>query len=198
MHAARRAGLRVILRSAYHGILAPCASWRDQVVPAGDAAIQVPGCEPEAKTEGPIEHPPNAECRAAPTRTRDNASEVGSSSGLNAPYRPAAGGVALAVDPRGADSKPATRHRVAWAELLQRVFGVDALRCPRCGSTMRILAAIEDPDIARKILECLDLPARAPPLDPAPNPSTWDESDSRGTARAWDFDQTPPDEDGPP
>jgi hypothetical protein len=31
---------------------------------------------------------------------------------------------------------------------------------------MRILAAIEDPDIARKILECLKLPARAPPRVP--------------------------------
>jgi len=50
-----------------------------------------------------------------------------------------------------------------WAALLQRVFDVDALRCPRCGSTMRLLAAIEDPDVARRILECLELPARAPP-----------------------------------
>jgi len=33
---------------------------------------------------------------------------------------------------------------------------------------MRLVAAIEAPDIARKILERLDLPARAPPLDPAP------------------------------
>ena len=50
------------------------------------------------------------------------------------------------------------------AVLLQRVFEVDALRCPRCGSTMRLLAAIEDQDVARRILECLELPARAPPL----------------------------------
>ena len=54
-----------------------------------------------------------------------------------------------------------------WAALLQRVFEVDALRCPRCGSTMRLIAAIEDPMVARKILECLKLPARAPPLVPA-------------------------------
>jgi hypothetical protein len=171
----------------YHGILAPCASWRDQVVPAGDAAIQVTGCEPEAKTEGPIEHPPNAECSAAPTGTRDNAPGVGSSSALNDPYLPAAGGVALPVDPRGADSKPAIRHRRGWAELLQRVFGVDALRCPRCGSTMRIIAAIEDPDIARKILECLKLPARAPPLGPA----TADTPDPGQADDDWLFDPSP-------
>ena len=48
--------------------------------------------------------------------------------------------------------------------MLQRVFEIDALQCPRCGSTMRLIAAIEDPRVARKILECLMLPARAPPL----------------------------------
>jgi hypothetical protein len=57
-----------------------------------------------------------------------------------------------------------------WAALLQRVFEVDALRCPRCGSTMRLLAAIEDPEVARRILECLELPARAPPLGKAAGP----------------------------
>jgi hypothetical protein len=30
---------------------------------------------------------------------------------------------------------------------------------------MRLVAAIEDPDVARRILECLRLPARAPPLE---------------------------------
>jgi hypothetical protein len=55
-------------------------------------------------------------------------------------------------------------RRMRWAALLQRVFEIDALRCPRCGSTMRLIAAIEDPDVARRILECMELPARAPPL----------------------------------
>ena len=50
------------------------------------------------------------------------------------------------------------------AALLERVFEIDALRCPRCGSTMRLIAAIEDPDIARRILDCLNLPTRAPPM----------------------------------
>ena len=33
---------------------------------------------------------------------------------------------------------------------------------------MRILAAIEQPEVARAILECLGLSSRAPPLSPAP------------------------------
>ncbi len=37
----------------------------------------------------------------------------------------------------------------------------------RCGGRMRILAAIEDPAVARKILDCLGLPSRPPPVAPA-------------------------------
>jgi len=58
------------------------------------------------------------------------------------------------------------------------VFAVDALACPRCGATLRLLAAIEDPAIARAILLCLGLPARAPPLlapDPADSEPATDE-----------------------
>jgi hypothetical protein len=33
---------------------------------------------------------------------------------------------------------------------------------------MRILAAIDQPDVARAILDCLGLNSRAPPLTPAP------------------------------
>jgi hypothetical protein len=160
----------------YHGILAPCASWRDWVVPAGDVAIAVAGCEPAAETDGLIDDSPTADPRSSPTGL-----------GADAP----------GVDLRGTAPNGGTCYRRRWAEILQRVFGIDALRCPRCGSTLRLVAAIEDPDIARKILECLKLPARAPPLEPAPNPSTWGETDTRYAAYAWDFDQTPPDEDGP-
>jgi hypothetical protein len=36
--------------------------------------------------------------------------------------------------------------------LLQRVFEVDALCCPRCGGRMRVLSAITDPAVAARIL----------------------------------------------
>ena len=47
---------------------------------------------------------------------------------------------------------------------MARVFALDVLKCPRCGSPTRILAAIEDPAIACKILGCLGLPALAAAL----------------------------------
>ena len=50
---------------------------------------------------------------------------------------------------------------------MQRVFEVDAPCCPRCGGRMRILAAITDAGMARRILACLALPTRAPAAMPA-------------------------------
>ncbi len=44
---------------------------------------------------------------------------------------------------------------------------VGALCCPHCGGRMRILAAITDAGMARRILACLALPTRAPPAMPA-------------------------------
>ena len=56
---------------------------------------------------------------------------------------------------------------------------------------MRILAAITDPLLARRILACMSLPSRAPPLaaaaDPEPLPDL-----SFDWRHAPDFDQTPP------
>jgi hypothetical protein len=47
-----------------------------------------------------------------------------------------------------------------------RPFESDVLSCPRCGGRMRILAAINAPDAIQKILACLGLPTRAPPIAP--------------------------------
>ena len=53
-------------------------------------------------------------------------------------------------------------YRLDWASLLKRVFGVDVLKCSRCQGKMRLIACIEEPDVAKKILEHLGL--RAEPL----------------------------------
>ena len=56
------------------------------------------------------------------------------------------------------------RRNYSWALLMMRVFQVDVLECENCGGRLRILAAIHPPDTTRKILDCLGLPSRAPPL----------------------------------
>ena len=58
-------------------------------------------------------------------------------------------------------------RRYAWTELLKRVFSVDVLVCDRCGARMRLLCTIHPPDAIRKILDCLGLPSKPPPIFPA-------------------------------
>ena len=68
---------------------------------------------------------------------------------------------------------------------------------------MRVLAAITHPEVARRILKCLSLPPRAPPLAPAmllveqppePGMDAQDVSSQIGPEFRCDFDQTPPEE----
>ena len=42
--------------------------------------------------------------------------------------------------------------RSAWARLIAKVYEIDPLLCPRCGSEMRLIAVITDPAEARTIL----------------------------------------------
>jgi hypothetical protein len=51
----------------------------------------------------------------------------------------------------------------SWSELMKRVFGLDVLKCNRCGGRMRILCAVNPPDAIKKILDCLGLPSRPSP-----------------------------------
>jgi hypothetical protein len=52
----------------------------------------------------------------------------------------------------GATPPQVRTRRIRWADLLARVFEVDALCCPRCGGRMRVLAAIMEADVAQRIL----------------------------------------------
>ncbi len=57
---------------------------------------------------------------------------------------------------------------------------------------MRILAAIDQPEVARAILDCLGLSSRAPPLTPASPPEPTDLE--LGFEEPWPSDE--PDADG--
>jgi hypothetical protein len=46
----------------------------------------------------------------------------------------------------------------------RRVFALGVLECPQCGGRMGNLCAIHPPEAIRKILECLGLPSRPPPI----------------------------------
>ena len=62
-------------------------------------------------------------------------------------------------------NKPCANERYySWAESMRRLFVIDVLECPRCPGPMKALARIRSPDTTRKILQCLGLPARPPPI----------------------------------
>jgi hypothetical protein len=122
----------------YSGLLAPAAKWRARIAP--ESGIKSPAL-------------------------RDTVGATQASSSVADPAR-----VSVETSP-GRASLQSAPHRhgrnYTWAELMKRVFEIDVLECPRCLGRMRILAAIHPPDATRKILECLGLPSRAPPVAPA-------------------------------
>lgn len=143
----------------YHGILAPSSSQRDRVVPGQP----VDGVDSELSRRGGERSSPAGRGIDQRRVSFQQGGEPSHRARPEAPARPAAG----APEPeegRRQIGPVAIARRTRWAALLQRVFEVDALRCPRCASTMRLIAAIEDPAVAERILTCLKLPARAPPL----------------------------------
>ncbi|MEA4820929.1 MAG: hypothetical protein VB122_01650 [Erysipelotrichales bacterium] len=49
------------------------------------------------------------------------------------------------------------KFRKNWARLIQKIYNIDPLLCPKCGSEMRIISFIEDDATIKKILMHLDL-----------------------------------------
>lgn len=86
-------------------------------------------------------------------------------------------GADLAKD---SDKPKASKYRVTWARLLKRVFDIDLSKCPGCGGTTRVIAAILLPKVVKKILNHLKLPTDPPILSPARAPPIFAEMDPFG------------------
>jgi hypothetical protein len=59
------------------------------------------------------------------------------------------------------------RRNYLWSELMKRAFAIDVLACPVCPGRLRLIALIHPPEMTRKILDCLGLASRPPPIAPA-------------------------------
>jgi hypothetical protein len=161
--------------------LGPCASERDRVVPEAcevGAGSALSGCPAHARSERA--EPAADSLHSGVVPVKESAAAPGEPSPRDTGERPPA-----LTAPHPAASPPRPR-RLAWADLLRRVFAIDVLRCPDCGGRMRILAAIHPPEATQAILACLGLPARAPPTLPAhPKDSV------EATAEAWGYEPGP-------
>ena len=66
-----------------------------------------------------------------------------------------------------------TAFRKNWARLIQKIYEVNPLICPKCQGRMRVVSFIEDSDVIRKILKHLNLwDLQRPPRPVAHAPPT--------------------------
>ena len=74
------------------------------------------------------------------------------------------------IDEPEADSAGPARQaaKAAWAKLIRKVYEVDPLLCPECGTQMRVIALIEDPAVIERILSWLGLWQPLRPSGPSP------------------------------
>ncbi|MBM4201290.1 MAG: IS91 family transposase [Gammaproteobacteria bacterium] len=89
---------------------------------------------------------------------------------------------APAVSSGTADTPPAAHARYLWVVLIARIYEILPLICPVCGSEMRLIAAVTEPEPVRRILRHVGEPTLPPPVSPARSPPLWD---------SVDWDQTP-------
>lgn len=150
----------------YHGVLAPAAHRRAQVVCDRAAATSSTPIEPAPAPEPALTHGPWLPREPGPR------SEGGPSTPAPATIEaPDLAPTAYPTPPAPAtDASPALgcrERRLSWADLMRRVFLVDVLQCPRCQGRMRLIAAIVQPELIARILTHRGLSARAPPTKPA-------------------------------
>jgi len=85
----------------------------------------------------------------------------------------------------GSDPTPAATHRplsaYLWAVLVARIYELSPLLCTHCGTEMKIIAFVTDPDAVTRILKHIGEPSAPPAVSPARGPPAYEE----------DFDQTP-------
>ena len=103
------------------------------------------------------------------------------------PAAPLADSPAASLHPFAPAPAPAAARprRLAWAELLRRVYALDVRRCQRCAGPLRVLAYLTDLAVVTAILRHLGLPATPRPAAPPRGPP---EPDPEPDVAAWSDD----------
>jgi len=63
-------------------------------------------------------------------------------------------------------------YRRNWARLIQKIYEVDPLACPKCSGKMKVISVIEDEEVIKKILKHLGLWQVKPRPPPKPTGQT--------------------------
>jgi len=175
----------------YAGVLAPASRWRSDVVP------RAPETKPCGKGPAQKEHAARSESTitsdAGPKGARGasrpaTTSATRADAGALVQLRPtAAGPLPQAADawqlltPNVLSVKHwnrlvggalyAATPRLDWASLLRRSFQVDVLECPACRGRLRVLGEVTEPGRVKLVLESLRMPADAPRVARARDPT---------------------------
>jgi hypothetical protein len=75
--------------------------------------------------------------------------------------------------PEEIDPELSRAAKAAWARLIQKVYEVDPMLCPRCGAPMRIVAVIEEKLVIERILRHIGAWAPRPPSQAPPEHDDW-------------------------
>ncbi len=164
----------------YHGVLAPNAKVRSTVVPKRERPVT-------AAMTGGVK--PLAQCAPAGSAARQAANDDVGIAGRDH-LSPAACKSAIAPgsgtserqtrtsplqlarntdqtprDPGGRRPDRRRMERINWADLLRRVYGVDALRCPKCSGRLSFVAVVTERAAIARILNHLgESPSGPPPV----------------------------------
>jgi hypothetical protein len=135
----------------YHGVLSSHASWRAEILPRFEVAVPAHAHDGHDDRSGSLTtEPPSFATQSSDARSDDDAP----------------------------DTPEVRARRLRWAQLLQRVFGLDVLKCSRCGGRRQVLAFILRPAELKRICAHLGYPTEAPPIAPArapPQGELWDQ-----------------------
>jgi hypothetical protein len=152
----------------FHGVFAPHSKARARVVPAGAHHHCDSDCDhglargkagaSDMRSESAAPELARAEVAAEASSTDD--ASLGGHGCAEPPLASVRShgdeAVELAMNP--------PPSRIDWATLLKRVYGIDALECPRCGGRLRFTGVYEDKAIAQAALEQRGLPHQPPTL----------------------------------
>ena len=67
-------------------------------------------------------------------------------------------------------------YSIGWAKMLKRVFDIDIQTCPECGGQVKIISAIHNQQVIKRILSHIGESSKIPELSPSRGPPEEEES----------------------